>query len=201
VVSVLLWLGALAGAAERPSAGPVRSYTTWGQGSSRGLLDRWFGADRPPKPVNPKPEKDAKKSRDTKDGKDSSTKESEDLEPTTGINRAGVSDAAAAERKREQDTLLRRLRACDRLLEVAFQTQDPVLQQLAEQLEERAQAVYAQRTSHLPSSVARFESDEKTLDKHLGTGAAPSGSQVGTSPAFFSELDRNGRASAGEAPR
>lgn len=119
-------------------------------GSSPGLLDRWFGKKEKPAPKPaPKPEKD---------------------EPKKPVA-AKPADDSAAERQREQDVLLRRLKVCDKLAEIALQTRDEELQRMAEQLDERARTAYSQRVSHLPCSSANFESDEKVLDKHLGPAA------------------------------
>lgn len=83
-------------------------------------------------------------------------------------------EAAVAERQREEQALLRRLEVCDRLRQVASATSDQELYRLADELTERAQAVYGQRTAHLPASAAAYQSDEQALDRHLGDGAAAS---------------------------
>lgn len=71
-------------------------------------------------------------------------------------------------RKREQDAWERRLQVCLRLMDLANQSGDDQLYRQAEELEQRAWAVYLQRTAHLPSGGVRAESDEQILDRHLG---------------------------------
>lgn len=71
-----------------------------------------------------------------------------------------------SERDREEKDFLRRLAVCDQLLKIAQETHDEQLERKAQQLNERAWAVYAQRVSQIPA-VDAFESDEKTLDRHL----------------------------------
>ena len=62
------------------------------------------------------------------------------------------------------------MQVCDKLKEIAIRTNDPDLLRRAEQLEERSQACYTQRTAHLRGLVGGFESDEKTLDQYLASG-------------------------------
>jgi hypothetical protein len=81
-----------------------------------------------------------------------------------------VVDELAAGRSREEAALLRRLQACDRLKDVALRSDDKDLLRRAEELEERAQTAYRQRTARLQRSGDRFESDEKTIDRFLGAG-------------------------------
>jgi hypothetical protein len=76
----------------------------------------------------------------------------------------------AAGRSREEAALFRRLQACDKLKDIAMRTDDKDLLRRAEQLEERAQAAYRQRTGPLHGRADRFESDEKTIDRFLGGG-------------------------------
>jgi hypothetical protein len=77
-------------------------------------------------------------------------------------------DTAAAAREQELQDLLRRQKVCLQLMQIALETNDVELLRKAEQLDERARAIYAERTAHLPSGPDGFESDEKTLAKHLG---------------------------------
>jgi hypothetical protein len=90
------------------------------------------------------------------------------------VKPASMVDEAAAERSREEGTLLRRLQACDKLKDIAIRTNDNELLRRAEELEERAQTTYAQRTAHLRGTAGSFESDEKTIDRFLGAGKAGS---------------------------
>jgi hypothetical protein len=63
---------------------------------------------------------------------------------------APVVDEAAQQRNREEAAYLRRLAVCDKLKQIAYQTNDEKLQRQAEQLDERVWEVYSQRISHLP---------------------------------------------------
>lgn len=168
----------------RTHGGPVHS--------GPGLINKLFGDDKP-RPIEKKPAARSDKESAARSDKETARSATKPSKP------ASVADEAAAERKREQDTLLRRLAVCDKLTEIAVQTRDVDLQHVAEQLEERAQTAYAQRTAHLPcSNAGRFESDEQTLKKHLGAGAAVNGRQAGTPPSLVQDANRNGRAAARE---
>jgi hypothetical protein len=82
-------------------------------------------------------------------------------------------DRAALERAREEKDFLRRLRVCDTLVKIAQENRDEQLERRAEQLNQRAWAIYQQRIAHLPCSNAQPELDEAVLERHLGTAAAP----------------------------
>jgi hypothetical protein len=94
--------------------------------------------------------------------------------PSVSAKPTSIVDDAAAERRRQEAVLLRRLQACDKLKEIALRTNDNALLRRAEELEERAQTCYTQRTAKLPGATGRFESDEKTLERYLGAGKAGS---------------------------
>jgi hypothetical protein len=81
---------------------------------------------------------------------------------------SAVLESPAMVRKREQTAWERRLQVCLRLMDLADQNNDDRLYRQAEELEQRAWAVYLQRTAHLPSGSVRTESDEQILDRHLG---------------------------------
>ena len=173
IVGLLSAPAAFAGDDDEPDSGVPKSHTTWGSGDSRGLFDLWFGSkdkDKP-KPIEKKPATPGDKDKD----KDKDTEKP----PRPAGKPLSMVDAAAAERNREQDTLLRRLQVCDKLTEIAFQTHDAELERTAEQLAERAQAAYSQRIAHLPCSQARFDSDENILEKHLGAGTVDNGHRWG----------------------
>jgi hypothetical protein len=104
---------------------------------------------------------------------------------------APIKEDGVAERSRQETALLRRLQACDKLKEIALRTHDPDLLRRAEQLEERAQACYAQRTARVPALNSSFESDEKTIDRYLDTGKSRSPAAVSYA---VSGDDRNSRA-------
>jgi hypothetical protein len=78
-------------------------------------------------------------------------------------------DLAAAMQARERALLDRRQAVCDKLKEIALRTGDEALMRRAEQLDQRAWALYQRRTS-APAVPAGFQSDEQTLKEHLGGG-------------------------------
>jgi hypothetical protein len=90
--------------------------------------------------------------------------------PATPVKQTSTVADAAAERSRQEAALLRRLQVCDKLKEIAIRTNDAELLRRAEQLEERSQACYTQRTARLRGLAGGFQSDEKTVDQYLGTG-------------------------------
>jgi hypothetical protein len=190
-VVLLVGISGTAAFAENGSPPPL-AHTAYGGGDSRGLLDRLFGnSDDKPKPDAKKPDK--KDPAPNKPDKDAAPAKSEEIKKP-----AKIVDEAAAERKREQDTLLRRLAVCDKLQEIAFQTRDAELQHTAEQLAEKAQAAYSQRIAHLPCSSAGAESDEQILDRHLGAGATDKGRPAGTAASTVRDKNGNGRTAARE---
>jgi hypothetical protein len=79
-------------------------------------------------------------------------------------------DTAAALRAQEEANLLRRLNACNRLREVAVQTGDEKLEQLADELEKRAGAVFTARTTVLAGgkSLAGDEDQRVAAGKREG---------------------------------
>jgi hypothetical protein len=122
--------------------------------SSPSWFSRWFGWGA--KPEEPKPAPARQKAAAPKA-----------VKPPTLV------DTAAAERAREQETLLRRLEVCDRLMQIAVDLKDEDLERQIEQLEERARTAYAQRTAYLPAGGAQLELDAQILEKHLGATAGP----------------------------
>lgn len=145
----------------------------------------------------------SKKASPPKDDKKPAAKpkvKKEEEKPATTVARpTNKPDESASERAKEEANLLRRLKACDRLKEIAFETKDENLARLADQLEERAQTAYSQRVAHLPASNAGgFISDEESLDKVLGT-AMPGNRIAGTMPYTVSSKD--GKAGAATAAR
>jgi hypothetical protein len=73
-------------------------------------------------------------------------------------------DEAVAEREKEVQALLRRQQVCLKLMRIAMESNDETLLHKAEQLDERARALYSQRTAGLPGMLA----DEEILERHLG---------------------------------
>jgi hypothetical protein len=107
-------------------------------------------------------------------------------------------DGATAERRQEEATFLRREAVCDRLLEIAVQTDDLELLRRAEQLRERSWATYSQRTAHLPGAKGVFESDEQILEHHLGSSSSAGALKVLTPSDKVTGTDPNGQASVKE---
>jgi hypothetical protein len=87
---------------------------------------------------------------------------------------AGDKDKSAAapaltEQDRQEAALLRRIDVCDKLRQIAFETNNNELDQLAQELDARARAVYSQRTARLkPTAQMNADVDEQILDKKLG---------------------------------
>jgi hypothetical protein len=130
-------------------------------------LNRHFGG-----PTGPSPEvAKAAKEQNKKPAKPLKQMDDEEEKPTASRPTNQV-DAAANERERELEALLRRQKVCLKLQEIALKNNDEELMRKAEQMDERAREIYAQRTAHLPCSDVVFESDEQTLEKHLGPTTA-----------------------------
>jgi hypothetical protein len=91
--------------------------------------------------------------------------------PSAAKPAAPAEDPAVAGRNKAEAALMRRLEVCDRLKEIALRSNDAELFHRAELLDEQARAAYAQHAGELPAGAAAFESDEKTLARHLGTPA------------------------------
>lgn len=124
--------------------------------------------------------------------------------PAPAPKPAVLTEAPSAERSREQTNLVRRLQACDRLLEIALETGDSELERLAKQLDERARCTYAQRIAHLPCGDVRARPDERILDRHLGP-ASVAGGRLGEAPTYTAttprRLDEEARASERKSDR
>jgi hypothetical protein len=74
-----------------------------------------------------------------------------------------ANDTAAAIRAQEEANFLRRMAACDRLRQLALETGDDSLEKLADELQQKAESAYKQRTANLPSSkvLARSEPESR----------------------------------------
>jgi hypothetical protein len=92
-------------------------------------------------------------------------------------------DPTVAERSKAETVLMRRLEVCDKLKEIALRSNDSQLFHRAELLDERARLAYAQQTGTLSSVAGRFESDEKTLDRHLSMAGKPTDRLTSTATA------------------
>jgi hypothetical protein len=108
-------------------------------------------------------------------------------------------EEAAAQRKVEEEKYLRRLVVCDKLRDIAEAANDSALQRRADELQNRAFEIYKQRTAHYPAAQAVFESDRKTLEKHLGSGAPVPA--VPARSAMFTVTGKESRSTAQEDMR
>jgi len=109
-----------------------------------------------------------------RDKKDSAEKQESPAKKIATERPPNIVDEAAAEREREMQALLRRQMVCLKLMRVAMDAGDDDLLKKAEALDERAREIYARRTAHLPGSrQANFDSDESTLERHLGPTNRP----------------------------
>ena len=172
---LLLWLGTATTRAddENIDAGEAKPSLKPKRGT---LFGSWSGADSKPKEVQPKA-----KAPDKKSG--------------TSATPPSVQDDSAGRRSRDQAAYLRRLDVCDRLMQVAVQTNDKELQQLAEHLSERVTATYLQKNARLPIASKTLASDESVLDKKLADSSANSSAAL-TGPA--SSKNRNSQAAVRE---
>jgi hypothetical protein len=74
-------------------------------------------------------------------------------------------DDAAMIVKREEAAYWRRVAVCDKLTDIALQTNDTELHDRAEQLQQRAFEVYMARVNGLPKSVG--DTDEQRLQQGI----------------------------------
>jgi hypothetical protein len=118
-----------------------------------GLIDKLFDLTAPDK----KPDAKAQKRDAAKAG-----------EKIAGDKRNPAASPTMSDLTRQDAALFRRLEVCDKLREIALETNNKELDQLAEELDARARAVYAQRTARLHKNGAATDIDEKMLDKKLG---------------------------------
>jgi hypothetical protein len=112
-----------------------------------GLIDKLFDLGTP----SPQKKPDSKAFK--KDGSDKS---------------APAAAPAMTEQARHEAALLRRIEVCDKLRQIALETNNNELDQLAQELDARARAVYAQRTARLKFNPQPADLDEQILDKKLG---------------------------------
>jgi hypothetical protein len=87
------------------------------------------------------------------------------VSPQVAAAKARERDTVAALRAQEEANLLRRMKACERLRELAVQTGDESLEQLADELEKKAGAVFTNRTSALADRLIAVESDQQTAKR------------------------------------
>ena len=93
--------------------------------------------------------------------------------------RLGRIDAALALRDQEMANLLRRQDVCLKLHRIAGDTNDPELDRVAWQLEQKAWDLYRERTKDLPGANASLQDDEKRLEQRLPVQTSDSASAAG----------------------
>jgi hypothetical protein len=178
-LTAALALGAAAAgaAAQEPAPADTPAESGW----KLGWPFRWFGGKKP-EAKKPAPKEPAPKVEDT--------------EPQKALQ------SAAARLEHEMAELKRRQDVCDKLRTIGIQTGDEALVRRAEQLDQRAWALYQQRTGAPPVPGTSFQSDEQTLAQRLNPHGSPAGS--GGVPASFGLGTRDtitGRTAArGEQP-
>ena len=93
--------------------------------------------------------------------------------------------SAAQVRIRAQMELMRRQEVCDKMREIAFQTNDEDLRRQADQLDQRAWEAYVQKTSRVVG-MRTLTPDEQALESRLSGGPGQQvisgGSAVGRRP-------------------
>lgn len=101
---------------------------------------------------NDKPKSQPKTSKNTKNTKHgkSAKNGNEAAPPPVPTAEAGYVESAAAEQQRRMNALIRRMEVCDRLRMIADQTGNEALMMQANELEERANALYRKQVSGLP---------------------------------------------------
>jgi hypothetical protein len=82
-------------------------------------------------------------------------------------------ETVAARQAKEKADYLRRIAVCDKLLDIAMQSNDEELRRKADQLDQRAKAIYLSHTGQ-GTSVAGLPTDERILDRRLGQAAPTS---------------------------
>lgn len=102
---------------------------------------------------------------------------------------------AAAERARAEADLDRRLRVCDQLRQIAYETQNDQLAARADDLERQACELYKQQTAHLPCSRLVPMTDDRALDRQLDLDSPTVAADKLTTPAI-SIPSRKAQASA-----
>ncbi len=116
----------------------------------KGLLSGMFGE----KPKSQATKSQATKSQATRSKSSKNSKKgknaSEAAPPPVPTAEAGYVEQAAAEQQRRMNALIRRMEVCDRLRLIADQTGNEALMIQANELEERANAIYRNQMAGLP---------------------------------------------------
>lgn len=92
---------------------------------------------------------------------------------------APVVDEGSVEREREEKAFLRRVAVCDQLMKIAQEAHDQQLERKAQQLNERAWALYSERIAQLPASGA-YDPDVQVFERQFnaGTDGRPAGADL-----------------------
>lgn len=99
--------------------------------------------------LNEKPKTQANRSKNARNAR--SAQNAGEIKPRpTASAASGSVEAAAAEQQRRMNALIRRMEVCDRLRMIANQTGNEALMNQANELEERANAIYRQQMAGLP---------------------------------------------------
>jgi hypothetical protein len=98
----------------------------------------------------------------------------ETLKPA--LKPAPMRESPAAVRAREMEDWLRRVAVCTRLHQIAAETNDAELERRATDLEQKAFAIYQERTAALPSGPMRLPNDD--LDDDDGGSRRRSGTDA-----------------------
>jgi hypothetical protein len=102
----------------------------------------------------------------------------EDMDKLSAAGQATAVEGAANQRKHEEVKYFRRWEVCNKLRDIADQTDDTSLRHKADQMEERAWAVYIERTHFLPSGGAGAEPELKIGERNHAQ-AAPGAGRAG----------------------
>jgi hypothetical protein len=87
---------------------------------------------------------------------------------------ASAAGSAQAVQAREREALFRRQAVCDKLRLIAAQTSNDALMRKADQLNDRAWALYQQRTEASAVQAEGMHTDLDALNRHLGSSAPSS---------------------------
>jgi hypothetical protein len=118
-------------------------------------------------------------------------KEPADQRPPAGART--VVEESAVMRAREEAKYLRRLEVCDRLREIAEDTNNPNLRRRAEELKVRAGDLYKKRTARVPAAPP----ERPVPTRHQGM-PAPGGPEHRPQPDLFTVPSSTSRAAAQE---
>jgi hypothetical protein len=86
------------------------------------------------------------------------------------VAKAKADDSAAALRAQEEANFLRRIAACDKLRELALETGDESLERLADEIQEKAEAAFKQRTTRLTTSRKADDEPRPAVAAHTREG-------------------------------